>query len=58
MHLPATIVERMTAICEVDKLTPEILLQILEENSRALAQLSVDRHGGTFEGADSQRSRK
>src|SRR6266540_2598720 len=48
MHVPGPIVERMAVVCEVDKLTPELALQTLEENSRKLAALSGARHGGHF----------
>ncbi len=58
MQLPAALVERMAIICEVDKLTPEILLQTLEEDNRGLSALSVARHGGGFERADSEDPQK
>jgi hypothetical protein len=52
MHVPASIVERMALICEVDELTPEIVLQSLEENSRQLDKLSGARHGGRLARTD------
>jgi len=54
MQLAAPLVERMAIICEVDKLTPEILLQTLEENSRRLSALTGARHGGRFGRDDSK----
>jgi hypothetical protein len=58
VHLPSAFVERMAALCEVDKLTPEILLQTLEETSRKLSELSGTRHGAQFGREDSPGSRK
>jgi hypothetical protein len=58
LHLPPPLVERMAALCEVDKLTPQILLQTLEETSRKLSELSGTRHGAQFGRDDSPGSRK
>jgi hypothetical protein len=58
MHVPASIVERMAVVCEVDKLTPEIVLQTLEESSRSLAKLSGAKHGAQFERSDPEGPRK
>ena len=58
MHLPLPLVERMAALCEVDNLTPEVLLQTLEETSRRLSELSCTRHGAQFRREDSPGYRK
>jgi hypothetical protein len=58
MHLPPPFVERMAMLCEVDKLTPEILLQTLEETSRKRSELSGTRHGAQFGREDARGSRK
>ena len=55
MRLSPPIVERLAIVCEVDKLTPEILLQVLETNSRRLAEMSAARHGAGLSGPESPR---
>jgi hypothetical protein len=48
MQVPAPIVEKMAALCEVEKVTPEIVLETLEANARQLGELTGARHGGRF----------
>jgi hypothetical protein len=48
MYVPALLAERMAVICEVDKVTPEVVLQALETNSQKLAEMSAARHGATL----------
>jgi hypothetical protein len=45
IHIPQEIAERIAAICELDTVTPEIVVQVLEEQRRKLAELSALRHG-------------
>ena len=58
MHVPAAMVERIATACEVDQLTPEIVLQELEANSRKLAELSASRHGASLSKSESERKTK
>jgi hypothetical protein len=48
MYVPASQAERMAVMCEVDKVTPEVVLQTLETNSQKLAEISAARHGATL----------
>jgi hypothetical protein len=45
MRVPEEIVQRIAAICEIDKVTPEIVVQVLEEQRRKLTELSALKHG-------------
>jgi hypothetical protein len=55
LYVPAPMAERMAIVCEVDKLTAEIVLEELESNSRKLAELSAARHGAQLSASDSRR---
>jgi hypothetical protein len=57
MHVSTPLVERMAAMCEVDEVTPEIVVETLETNRRLLGK-RTERLGGRFVRTDSDDPRK
>jgi hypothetical protein len=55
MYVPAPLVEQMATFCEVDRVTPEAVLQTLAANSQKLTELSAARHGATLSNPKSPR---